>query len=445
MKAPAFRKSKQSNHERGVTIMLIALAMIAIMAMAALSIDVVTLYLANAEAQRAADAGALAAARVLSVTGITGDPQNSANLWPQACTLATQVATAVAKQNSVGGAASTVTVTYPNITDTTGCTTSGVNLPFGVNPLVKVKVQRTDLPTFFARIWGRANAGVSATATAEAFNSSNSSVVTNGGPTGEVTPVQPRCVKPLIVPNVDPATGASFVLGANGTVNNPGIRVSGAGTGSIGETFTLQSDCTGATCGITRNPTGGAGVLDYLPGEVLNNSVAVPSCSNASNFEQAIGGCDQSTIYQCGVRSAVATPPNRLDLTFNPGTATGRTSTAMQCLTNSAAGADTLDTTVYPYRINPGAGNPLGIASTNSITSSNSIITVPIYDGGAINVGNPTVTIVGFLQVFVNSIDGNGNPLVTVLNVTGCGDGTNAVGNAISGSSPVPVRLIQSP
>ena len=51
---------------------LVALAMIAIIAMAALSIDVITLYLAREEAQRSADAGALAAARVISLSGITG-------------------------------------------------------------------------------------------------------------------------------------------------------------------------------------------------------------------------------------------------------------------------------------------------------------------------------------------------------------------------------------
>ena len=89
---------------------LMALAMVAILAMAALSIDVVTLYLANAEAQRSADTAALAAARVLSISGMTGDPSNSAagsvtNPWQQACALATAVAKAVATQNTMGGIA----------------------------------------------------------------------------------------------------------------------------------------------------------------------------------------------------------------------------------------------------------------------------------------------------------------------------------------------------
>src|SRR3984957_8727793 len=91
--------------ERGVTMVLVATALVAVMAMAALSIDVVTLYLANAETQRSADTAALAAARLLSISGMTGDPTDNTNNWTAACTMATQVAQSVANQNIVGGAA----------------------------------------------------------------------------------------------------------------------------------------------------------------------------------------------------------------------------------------------------------------------------------------------------------------------------------------------------
>src|SRR5260370_15326253 len=230
MKPPAIHRSRQLPPqrlgERGVTMVLMALSMVAILAMAALSIDVITLYLANAEAQRSADTAALAAARVLSISGMTGDPSNSGaiNPWQQACALATSVAKAVATQNTMGGIAllpAQVTVTFPNNSDTQFCTASGPNLPFGVNPLVTVKVQRTDLPTFFARIWGRSGASVSATATAEAFNSSNSGNVGNVT-TANITPVQPRCVKPWIVPNQDPgnAPASCTAAGDPSFVNN---------------------------------------------------------------------------------------------------------------------------------------------------------------------------------------------------------------------------------
>jgi len=97
---------------------LVAVAMVAILAMAALSIDAVTLYLAKEEAQRSADAAALAAARILSISGITGtaDTATDPTSWTAICggisSPATQTAMAVGMQNAVGGLAATVTVTY---------------------------------------------------------------------------------------------------------------------------------------------------------------------------------------------------------------------------------------------------------------------------------------------------------------------------------------------
>src|SRR4030081_1094468 len=196
MKQPAIRKSlrpPKRDREAGVTIVLVAAALTACLAMAALSIDVVTLYLADANAQQAADSAALAGARILSLSGMTGDPHNKSGGWAAACTSAQQVATAVGNQITVGGTIpASITVTFPN--DTSGnCSGAGLN-KFGVNPKVQVKIQSTSLPTFFARIWGKTGSTVSATATAEVFNSSNSDAVGNNGASGTVTPVQPRCV-----------------------------------------------------------------------------------------------------------------------------------------------------------------------------------------------------------------------------------------------------------
>jgi len=47
--------STQRKNERGQTLVLVALAIVSLLGMAALAIDVVTLYVAHAEAQRAAD------------------------------------------------------------------------------------------------------------------------------------------------------------------------------------------------------------------------------------------------------------------------------------------------------------------------------------------------------------------------------------------------------
>ena len=165
-----------------MTMVLVAIAMVAIIAMSALSIDVVTLHLAREEAQRSADAAALGAAKVLSLSGVTGDPQNATAHWPAACTAAAQVARALANQNAVSNATATsVNVNFLyNGTDMANCAFTGANA-FGVNPQVKVQVIRAGLPTFFSRIWSRNTNSVSATATAEAFNSSGSGTFAPNG------------------------------------------------------------------------------------------------------------------------------------------------------------------------------------------------------------------------------------------------------------------------
>ena len=110
-------------------------------AMAALSIDVATLYTARSEAQLAADAAALAGARVLANSGATSTTDTTAmtNAWIRARAIAFQVA----ERNQVGGA--NLTAAEVTISD----------LPAGTNanPTFTVRVQKNDLPTFFARIW----------------------------------------------------------------------------------------------------------------------------------------------------------------------------------------------------------------------------------------------------------------------------------------------------
>ena len=449
----SWRNHDAHHGERGVTMLFVAVAMVAIIGMAVLSIDLVTLYLAKAEAQRSADAAALAAARVLSLSGVTGDPSNTQGSlpsapWQAACALATQIAQAVAKQNTVGQAApNTVTVTFLYNGVTTNCTAGGI---FSINPQVKVDIVQPGLPTFFARIWSRNPSQVSATATAEAFNPSNS---LNIAPNG-LTTVNPRCVKPWIVPNRDPNnSGSPFVALADGSIQNPGIQPApGTATGAvIGEKFALSADCLtgnpnckhGTGNGLIDNPPSynqqGPGTLDYVPALVGATAIGVPSCATGSVYEEAIGGCDQSTVYACGVVGGGA----KADLTFNPGKTNGYTPTATECLIHQIAGQDVLDSTQFPFQIQAGSGNP--VVTNAVITSSRSIVTLPIYDDtvGQFTVDQPSVTIVGFLQVFINGIDTTtGNINVTVLNVAGCSNTATASTPTVSGTSPVPIRLI---
>ena len=75
MLPPLIRRARKNDaalaaRQRGFTMAFVAITMVAIISMAALSIDIGTLYEAKAEAQRAADAAALAAAQVISTSGL---------------------------------------------------------------------------------------------------------------------------------------------------------------------------------------------------------------------------------------------------------------------------------------------------------------------------------------------------------------------------------------
>jgi len=394
-------------------------------------------------------------------------------------------AIAIAEQNTVGRLAPTVTVTYSAGSAAAGsagndCTAAGAG--FGVNPVVTVKVQQPNLPTFFAPIFGLFNsnwnkASVSATASAEAFNSSNAGSYA----------IQPRCVKPWIVPNYDPLNPAGctspvvpnscnpFVTTSSGAITNPGILADGSGV--IGEIFWLVPDCNqpgggSKTCNLIGNAAPQANYpspkgltppvtpnLQYVPSLVSSSgsaSTAVPAClgfSVSNSYAQAIVGCDQATQYQCGVSQA-----NTVDLTENPvfPYKNGDTTNGGQCLIHedpsSFIGQDVVSTVAgtFPFQIQAGTNNPIvlapgGLPANALITSSTSIASLPIYDPTTSTItqnGANTVTIVGFLQVFINQVDDYGDVNVTVMNVTGCGPSPGAT---FSGTSSVPVRLITAP
>src|SRR5277367_3917465 len=216
-------------------------------AMAALSIDVATLYTARSEAQLAADAAALAGARVLANSGATSTTDTTAmtNAWIRARAIAFQVA----ERNQVGGA--NLTAAEVTISD----------LPAGTNanPTFTVRVQKNDLPTFFARIWGRTQLTVAASATAEAYNPSTL-------PSASVRrQVAPMCVKPWLLPNIDPSNAipGSTIFDPPGTIN-PGSNLLGwssvaPGTGSPISPRCVAGDCTG--------PPSPPAAWQYYPGD----------------------------------------------------------------------------------------------------------------------------------------------------------------------------------
>jgi Flp pilus assembly protein TadG len=432
--------------ERGVTMIIVAIAMFSMLAMVALAVDVITLYAARSEAQRAADAAALAAAKMLVDSGVTADPTT----WTNAQGFATTIAQNVAQQAVISGQQ----VQAANVTTSFG------TAAFGINPTVTVTVQSATLPTFFSRIWSRNPLTVSASATAEAFNPSNSSSIGGAGSPG--VPIVARCVKPFLLPNCDPGaigagcggTAATFFNVTTGAITRPGQTPAGI----IGETFTLQSNCgTGPGC-TPGPPTNNLYYPAAIPAAASGNACPSACGGGGTNFENDIECCNPSPLT-CGT-TATAPVTNILppDLTVLPDGGGGPAATGVKCLIHQntgSTGQDILTTSAtgltYPLEIQAGADHPLsGSLAGGYINTSDSLITVPVYDDIAAGGAPPStgVQIVGFLQLFINqSFPGNGSWkagsfIVTIVNVSGCG--SNATGTPVynGSSAAVPVRLI---
>jgi len=445
--------------ERGQTIILVAISLISLLAMAALAIDVVTLYVARTEIQRAADAAALAGAKAMADSGITtlptSDPAfSSGNVQLLAQSMATSAIAAVlaAPNNQVAGF--TVAPGSPTFNFPASPGATPVN-----NPHVTVTLQQAGLPTFFAHIWGTKTATATATATAEAYNPANTPSGTN------FTPIAPRSVKPWLAANSDPVQGQPFINIATGAVEVPVVGE------VIGETFDLDADCQNSHhfhCHLNDNPIKAHPAppapypyVDYVPGPPSANTANVcPACAGGSPYEQTIecADADQYAYYQCGTNN------NGTTISWwggvNPnGTGNGGSNASadgVQCLTHAtAAGPGQGQDTLTPGSWANGTA-PFQIIgqSANPVNTSSSIVTIPLIDATnslPLYPGGP-VTIVGFLQAFINGYElgfsgtNAGDINITVLNVVGCSgnaNGTPIVGGA--GTSPIPVRLISPP
>jgi Putative Flp pilus-assembly TadE/G-like len=406
--------------QRGQTLVLVALCLVVLISMAALAIDLTTLYVARGEMQRSADAAALAGAQAFVSSGTTTDPGNP-NLQLLARILARSYVAGVNPRNTVGGVVPVPTTSF-DFTTHPG------------NPQITVTMQRTDVPTFFARIFGQRLATVSATAIAEAYNSSNAGA-------SNMPPVAPTCTKPWLVANLDPDhPGAPFApfVNTDGSLANPGVWTGGGG-GIIAEPITLPN---------IWPHTSPLSTFGYLPANLPNAPAGTcPSCSGGGgNFAESAACCDTANAaqYSCGANpSTLTVDANRDDAGSLAGAA---------CLLTGAGGSgptpggnDILDPInfqtsggVDPMQIHSGTPPHSGLV----VTTSGQIVTLPIIDKTFV----PTVKVVGFMQAFVQSTTGPVPAAISmyVLNISGCGTNINTGAAPVSGGgvSPVPVRLI---
>lgn len=432
-------KARRKN-EQGITIVLVAFSLLTLLGMAALAIDVSTLYMAHGEAQRAADAAALAGARVFASSGYTTASttlaasdicQTSAS--PGADAAANRQAEAVAAQNTVSG--------QPAAVQSITCNTTAAN------PQITVTIRRTALPTFFGRIWGGSANSVTATAVAEAYN-----------PSGSTAPIQVQGVKPWLIPNCDPDPG------------NPGPSDCGAGIGSFIDSTDGSIKNNGSFVGekltLTHVTSPGAPIATPVPRVLNYYRVGVPIrppepvCPSTSSVSCGQVGSDDyhdniacSSTFQFSCGQVVGAGQA---VTVGGGSGP-HTNEGTRCLIHASnqglnMGQDTLQPngTNPPITITGGDNNPNPLLQgVTNISRSDSVVTVPIYHkGGSPDLCpggcNQTGTIVGFLQLGVtqNAAGGNGRVEGVIVNVAGCN--TGAGGTAVSGGgvSPIPVRLI---
>jgi Putative Flp pilus-assembly TadE/G-like len=484
----AHRRSTTSrSNDNGVSILIVAVSMVFILAMAGLGIDLASLYVGRNQAQRSADAAALAGATALvdqsCVTGTAGSGLSSACM-----ALARQRAEAVANQNLVAGESPAITdadVTFPDTSSS--------------DPQVQVIAGRgtydgadhsNAMPTFFMKIFGITTASVSAKATAEAYN-----------PSGSDTPIGTKCVKPWLFPNCDE-------FNSTGTPNPNCNQSAGVGGGSVGS---FVGSC-GANCYQVARPVdypsgaigepyvikpaspGAAAAPGQFYAAYIPNASSIPTECPACANPVTSGGSGSGALYRANIEccngttlTCGATVTLNNTLQSNPGNMAGPTYQGVDCLihqdetatggngsncgqdfvsglsnncndpsSQDASGLPTLPS--IPPSIMPGANNPYDPSGTQPIpyASSDSVIVAPIFDG-VLSSGQNTVQIAGFVQLFIRDVTKTGNPkgnvYAYVLGISACGGGGSGAGGGGSGGgsggtvvsdtgSYAPVRLI---
>jgi hypothetical protein len=422
--------------------------MMLLMGIAGLAVDLGCLYVARVEAQSSADAAALAAASDFANSGYTSGLLSAGQVEG----VAASDAAAVGNANFVLGQSPQINPN--NFADTCppppgfdGC----FDLSTPNDPRITVIAQRTaahgnPVQTYFMNMFGIRSADVSVSATAEAYNPS-----TNGGP-----PINMQDLKPWLTPNCDP----QHVVPAGDVRGNPNCPVTGgydsyfiyppnsvnegqivfpgqAPSGVVGEQFVLKPGSPSLA------PVPSQFYPIYLPQTKQSVCPAGASTNTSSDgsgssslYEQNIE-CWTPQTYTCGQQS----------LSVASGNMVGPTGTGVDVLIHevNGTGQDSIDLSTVPFEILAGANNPY-YSQGETITASDSVVVVPLYDGSNLCPGGScanTVDVQGFLQVFI-SAEGNPQGTVTsdVMNAGGCGNQQASTINAWA--NPVIVRLIHN-
>ncbi|HEV2388214.1 MAG TPA: pilus assembly protein TadG-related protein [Candidatus Acidoferrales bacterium] len=412
----------QERRERGATLVILGLALVALIGVLSLAIDLGMLYVGRNEAQRAADAAALAGAYKFSVSPCTAPGGD--------CSSDTNAQAAARSQAEAVGDTNFVLSQQVNIADADVVET----FPKPIEPQVTVTVRRSNVPTIFAKILGQGVANVSAVATAEAYES---------GTIG--------CVVPFLLADCQPYD---------------------ASLGSYNACPTLPGTATPSYFFI--NPGNGDIDRALIGQSILLHTTTVNSSPVASQWYLAsLGGTGtpsrsvlRTNIENCSV-NAVTCGDNQVPIPTIPGTSVGPVDQGVDALIG-ASGDGPLNGQDVLVSSNPliiASGGPSGPLSGGP---SRSMASIPVYDN--VNAASPPSTalvpgfqnqvhIVGYIQVFINYVAKpgltsslpapcdtspgpfNNSPVcVTILSIGNC-----PAAPVTSTFSTVPVRLIQGP
>jgi Flp pilus assembly protein TadG len=442
MEEGKMRKLARNNgagDERGVTLVIFALFIVFLLGVAALAIDLGLLYVARSEAQRSADAAALAGANVFATSGCTSANGGCVAGGPQEAEAAAQ-AIATAAQNKVIGAPATVAWTQGSTCPTTATNNICFSYPSAYEPQITVTVHRAGIQTIFAKLFGVPSAAVDATATAEAYESSNND-----------------CTVPFLLADCDTNTTAGVnpacpTSPASGYFIDP--NTGDTDSASVGQAIVIHSiSASGGTGGT------GTGTSTTVPSQWYLAGLGANATPSGSTLRQYIQSC----------AAPVACGPNAISI---PGNKIGPVDQGVNALIGASADGPNMGQDVFnsypPLTYTSGKG----ITYTSS--SSSSVVTVPVYNGtvnpdGSVNNNNTlspgntnTVNVVGYMQLFISYAQGpsggkqtalpapcqnftagsNDSPVCAViLNIKNCPGGTPQN----TKWSPVPIRLIQGP
>lgn len=391
--------------ERGNVLVTVALVLFVLIGFAVLTIDVGVGSSARTQAQRAADAGALAGAfTFVTNPNLTGQPLTDA---------VTNSAKNTAAQNTIMG---------------TAVATSEVTVAVDTaNRRVTVTLSHS-APTFFAGIFGQSTMTIGATGIAEASFSA----------TGD------KCVSPWFIPNTALATDSNICDTTNG---KSGKVTPGACTdGQLIVDPTTKLVTAYATNWITAPPDRQFGIKPNNPGNAIAPgdfmAIQLPDSNGGNDYRQNIATCPASAIACASSYSA------------QTGNDIGNTKKGVcQRITydqdQTCSGSYDTWVAVGQYQ------QPNGTISD----TSRSLGVAPIVDVcsfspcGVPSGTTPLFPVIGFAFIFIDGIgncpQGGGQcVLARLISITGCGSGGGGAGGGLppteSGPFAIPVRLVRT-